>query len=97
MLTLSHVFSAVSIFLQVLDSAILLYVILSWFRPKFRAFYWLAKFIAPFVAPFRRLSMWVMTRTRIPLDLSCWFAMIAITIIERLWARLYILLITIVR
>jgi len=92
MLSLYHVFTAVSIFLQVLDSAILLYVILSWFRPSFRAFYWLANFINPFVAPFRKLSQKIMLRTRIPLDFSCLFAMIAITIIERLWARLYVLL-----
>lgn len=92
MITLHQVFSAGAIFLRVLDAAILIYVILSWFRPSFRAYYWLSRFIEPFVSPFRKLSIKIMTRTKVPLDFSCLFAMIAITILERLWARLYTLL-----
>lgn len=92
MITLYQVFQAGAIFLRVLDGAILVYVILSWFRPSFRAYYWLSRFVEPFVSPFRRLSVKIMTRTKVPLDFSCWFAMVAITILERLWAWLFALL-----
>ena len=96
MLTLYHVFRAGSIFLQVLDAAILLYVVMSWFRPRIKFFFMLESFIRPFVMPFRRLSVWLMSKTRMPLDFSCWFAMIGISIIERLWWKLYYLLYTLI-
>ena len=92
MLTLYRVFQAGSYFLQIVDTAILVYVVLSWFRPSFRFFYWLSNFVAPFIRPFRRLSEWIMVRTRIPLDFSCWFAIIGLQIINAVWWRLYYLL-----
>ena len=92
MLTLYRVFQAGSYFLQIVDTAILVYVVLSWFRPSFRFFYWLSNFVAPFIRPFRRLSEWIMLRTRIPLDFSCWFAIIGLQIINAVWWRLYYLL-----
>ena len=92
MLTLYRVFQAVSYFLYVVEMALLIYAVLSWFRPSFRFFQWLANFVAPFIQPFRRLSTWIMCRTRIPLDFSCWFAIIGIQIINWLWGRLYLLL-----
>ena len=92
MLTLYRVFQAGSYFLQIVDTAILVYVVLSWFRPSFRFFYWLSNFVAPFIRPFRRLSEWIMVRTRIPLDFSCWFAVIGLQIINWVWWRLYVLL-----
>ena len=91
-MTLYQVFRAGSAFLQVVETAILLYAVLSWFRPRNGLYQWLGSFIRPFVAPFRRLSVWLMSRTRMPLDFSCWFAIIGITIIERLWWRLYYIL-----
>ena len=49
----------------------------------------LAKFIYPFVRPFRRPAMWVMRRTGLPLDVTLWFAMIGINIVsELLWSCL---------
>ena len=92
MLTLYRVFQAGSYFLQIVDTAILVYVVLSWFRPSFRFFYWLSNFVAPFIRPFRRLSEWIMVRTRSPLDFSCWFAIIGLQIINAVWWRLYYLL-----
>ena len=92
MLTLYRVFQAGSYFLHIVDTAILVYVVLSWFRPSFRFFYWLTNFVAPFIRPFRRLSEWIMCRTRIPLDFSCWFAMIGISIVDQLLWRIYALL-----
>ena len=44
------------------------------------------------MAPFRRFSVWLMSRTRMPLDFSCWFAIIGLSIVERLWWWLYRLL-----
>ncbi len=92
MLTLYRVFQAGSCFLQIVDTAILVYVVLSWFRPRFKLFFWLENFVAPFVRPFRRLSVWITSRTGIPLDFSCWFAVIGLQIINALWWRIYHLL-----
>lgn len=91
-MTLYLVFRAASIFLRVVDTAILLYVVLSWFRPRNSVYLWLESFVRPFVAPFRRLSVWISSRTRMPLDFSCWFAMIGISIVEQLLWRVYYLL-----
>lgn len=91
-MTLYRVFRAASIFLRVVDTAILLYVVLSWFRPRNSVYLWLESFVRPFVAPFRRLSVWISSRTRMPLDFSCWFAMIGISIVEQLLWRVYYLL-----
>ena len=91
-MTLYAIFKAATLFLRVIELAILAYCVLSWFRPNFAFFYWLQGFIRPFLAPFRRLSVWLMSRTRMPLDFSCWFAIIGISIVERLWWRLYVLL-----
>ena len=91
-MTLYQAFQAGSWFLRILEYAILLYCVMSWFRPRNRFFFWLESFIRPFVAPFRRLSLWITSRTRMPLDFSCWFAIIGIGIIERLWIRLYYIL-----
>ena len=91
-MTLYKVFQAGSWFIRIVDSAILLYCVLSWFRPRNNLYLWLESFITPFVAPFRRLSVWLMSRTRMPLDFSCWFAIIGLSIIDSLWWRLYAVL-----
>lgn len=91
-MTLYRVFLAASTFLRVVDAAILIYVILSWFRPRNSLYLWLESFVRPFVAPFRRLSVWLMSRFRMPLDFSCWFAMIGISIVDQLLWRIYALL-----
>ena len=91
-MTLYMVYQAGAVFLHILEIAILVYVVLSWFRLRNGLYMWLESFVRPFVAPFRRLSMWITSRTRMPLDFSCWFALIGITVIQSLWYRLYILL-----
>lgn len=91
-MTLHQVFRAGSAFLRIVSLAILIYCILSWFQPRSQAFVWLGSFIRPFVAPFRRLSVWLMHRTRIPLDFSCWFAILGIELVNSLWWFLYRLL-----
>ena len=92
MLGLYEVFYAGYLFLRLVTLAILVYCVLSWFRPTFRAFYWLGRFIEPFIAPFRKLSMKLMRYFRAPIDFSYLLAMIGYQILERLWWWLYTLL-----
>lgn len=92
MLGLYEVFYAGHLFLRLITGAILIYCVLSWFRPTFRAFEWLQRFISPFVAPFRKLSYRLMRYFRAPVDFSCFFAIIGYQILDRVWWWLYTLL-----
>lgn len=92
MLGLYEVFYAAYIFLRLISMAILVYCVLSWFRPNFRAFYMLRSFIQPFVSPFQKLSLWVMRRFNAPVDFTCLFAMLGYQILGRLLWRLYFIL-----
>ena len=92
MLGLYEVFYAVYIFLRLISTAILIYCVLSWFQPRFRAFYMLRNFIQPFVSPFQKLSMMVMRRFNAPVDLTCLFAVLGYQILGRLLWRLYFIL-----
>ena len=83
------VFTAVSWFIRLIYSAILVFAIMSWFRPSNKFYMLLGRFIAPFVMPFRRFSMFLMNRTRIPVDLSLWIASTSLIILNRLWWQLY--------
>lgn len=89
---LYQVFYAGYIFLRLVSMAILVYCILSWFQPRFRAFDTLGAFIAPFLAPFRTLSMKVRRYFRAPVDFTCLFAILGYQILERVWWMLYGLL-----
>ena len=90
---LYNVFYAAQMFLQLISYAILFYCILSWIAPRSALYYWLERFTAPFVMPFRRLTYAMMRRWGMRFDFSCWFAMIAISILSRLLTRLYYVLI----
>ena len=92
MLSLYTVFRAGSMFLSIIEWAIVIYCVLSWFQPRFKAFYMLRQFIMPFVSPFQKLSMRVMRYFNAPIDFTCLFAIIAFQIIQRLWWRLYMLI-----
>ena len=92
MLGLFSVFRAVDIFLRLIEWAIVIYCVLSWFQPRFKAFFMLRQFIQPFVSPFQKLSLKVMQYFRAPLDFTCLFALIGYQLVERLWWRLYLLL-----
>ena len=89
MLGLFSVFRAVDIFLQVIQYAILIYCVLSWFQPRFQAFYLLRQFITPFVMPFQRLSMKVRQYFNVPVDFTCLFAVLGLQLAQRLWWMLY--------
>lgn len=92
MLGLYEVFYAGYLFLRLISLAILVYCVLSWFRPTFRAYDMLGAFIQPFVAPFRGLSMRLARYFRAPIDFSYLFAILAFQILEHLWWRLYALI-----
>ena len=92
MLSLYAVFRAVGTFLSIIEWAIIIYCVLSWFQPRFKAFFMLRQFIMPFVSPFQKLSMRVMRYFNAPIDLTCFFAIIAFQLIDRLWWRLFILI-----
>ena len=89
MLGLFSVFRAVDIFLRLIEWAIVIYCVLSWFQPRFKAFFMLRQFIQPFVSPFQKLSLRVRRYFNAPVDFTCLFAIIGIQIIERLWWWLY--------
>ena len=92
MLSLYAVFRAVGTFLSIIEWAIIIYCVLSWFQPRFKAFFMLRQFIMPFVSPCQKLSMRVMRYFNAPVDFTCLFAIIAFQIIQRLWWRLYMLI-----
>ena len=92
MLGLYEVFYAVYIFLRLISTAILIYCVLSWFQPRFRAFYMLRNFIQPFVSPFQKLSMKVARHFNAPVDLTLFFAVLGYQLLGRLLWRLYFIL-----
>ena len=94
-MTLYIVFSAVSYFLYGIRIAILLYCVMSWFRPNNRFFYALERFIMPFIMPFRRISVWISAKLNMPLDFSCWISLIGLSVAERLLWQIYGLLVRI--
>ena len=89
MLSLFTVFRAVDWFLKLIEWAIVVYCVLSWFQPRFKAFFMLRQFIQPFVSPFQKLSMKVMRYFNAPVDFTCLFAIIGFQILQRLWWTLY--------
>lgn len=83
------VFRTGSMILTVIEYAIVIYCVLSWFQPRFEAFFMLRQFIQPFVSPFQKLSMKVRQYFNAPLDFTCLFAIIGYQILSRLWWALY--------
>ena len=88
-MTMYSVIHAVQVFLRILSLAMFIYWIMTFLRFNNRFVEILAKFIYPFVRPFRRPAMWVMRRTGLPIDFTLWFAMIGINIVSELLYVLY--------
>ena len=88
-MTMYSVIHALQVFLRILSLAMFVYWILTFLRFNNRLVEILAKFIYPFVRPFRRPAMWVMRRTGLPFDFTLWFAMIGINIVGELLNMLY--------
>ena len=89
-MSMYDVIHALQVFLRFLSFAIFVYWILTLLRFNNRLVELLAKFIYPFVRPFRRPAMWVMRRTGWPIDFTLWFAMIGINIVSELLWILYV-------
>ena len=77
--------------LDVLSIAIVVYAVMSWFARGTSVYAWMARILEPILEPFRRLSRAIMSRTSIPIDFSCWFAILAIRIVTNILSRLYYL------
>ena len=90
-------FSAVSIFLSVIEYAILLYVIMSWFRPRNRFYLWLMNFVTPFIKPFYPLAIKIMTRSGVRVDFSAWMAIVALRVVRSVLQVVYDMLPAILR
>ena len=88
-MTMYSIIYALQMFLRILSAAIFVYWILTFLRFNNRFVEILAMFIYRFVRPFRRPAMWVMERTRLPIDFTLWFAMIGINIVSELLYVLY--------
>ena len=88
-MSMYDVIHALQVFLRFLSFAIFVYWILTLLRFNNRLVELLAKFIYPFVRPFRRPAMWVMRRTGWPIDFTLWFAMIGVNIVSELLLVLY--------
>lgn len=91
-MALYTVFQAATYFVHLISVCIFGYCLLTWVAPQSSLRYWLERFVAPFCAPFRKLSQKIMMRWGARIDLSCWFAMIALEIVGNLLWRLYDLL-----
>ena len=88
-MTMFLVVRVANAFLHLVSLAIFVYFILTLLRFNNRLVELLAKFIYPFVKPFRRPAMWVMRRTGLPLDFTLMFSMIGLEIVGGLLWRIY--------
>lgn len=78
--------------IRIIEYAMLIYCVLSWFQPRQMWFYKFREFLQPFVAPFQGLAQKVMARLNAPIDFTFLFAILGYQILERLWWTLYRLL-----
>jgi len=79
-MTMYNVYHTLMIFLQIISGAIFVFWLLSILRFRNRFMEILARFIYPFVRPFRRPAMWVAKRTGLPVDFSLWFSMLGLEV-----------------
>ncbi len=88
---ITNLFRGISIFLRVIDYAILAYCLCSWIlMPSSKVYTFLRNLVWPFVAPFKSISMKLMYKIGLRIDLSAWFALIALQIVDSLmWRFLY--------
>lgn len=75
--------------LSLVRLALLLHWFLTLFRVRNQLTDGLEKLLGPILEPFRQLSATLMARTGIGLDFSYVFALIGLTVVERLWMLIY--------
>lgn len=91
---LFQIFQGISIFLRIIRYVILGYCLLSWILPPTNRFYELLRNLAwPFIAPFRGIAQKLMMRSSFRIDLSPWFALLALELVGwLLWQLFYALI-----
>ncbi len=83
-----NLFRGVSIFIQVIDYAILAYCLCSWIMsPTSPIYTFLRNLVWPFIAPFKGLATKLMYKIGLRIDLSAWMALIALQILDSLLWR----------
>lgn len=90
-MSLFAVYQTIHIFLSLVQAAIFVYWILTMLRFRNQFVLLLAKFIYPFIKPFHRPATWVMKRTGLPIDFTLFFAMIGLSLADRLVYYLFVL------
>ena len=81
-------FRALFVFLRIMDTALFLYVILSWIAPRTQVHSLLARFVEPFLGPFRALAHRLLGKYALPIDFSVIFAFIGIEVLNYFLTRL---------
>ncbi len=89
---MGYLFQALYLFLEIMSTALFVYVILSWIAPRTTIYDYLGRFLEPFLRPFRILSNRLLGRYALPIDFSVIFAWIGIGIIRYLLSVLYSML-----
>ena len=79
-----QIYQGVMMFLNIMNTLLIVYWVLSLFHPNFKAYYLLENFMAPLLRPFRILNMKLMAKMRggMMIDFSIWMAIIAIRILQ---------------
>ncbi|MDO4739468.1 MAG: YggT family protein [Eubacteriales bacterium] len=88
-----RIYLGVHQFLNILSYALIAYALMTWFvRPDAKIYRIMYRFCEPLLAPFRPLGQWLI-RYGLRLDLTVWFAILALRLIDYLLNRLlYVLL-----
>lgn len=88
---LYQIFVGIHYFFEVIRYMLLIYWVLSLFRPNFKLYYMLESFLAPIMRPFRYLNMKLMSKMRggVMIDFSIWFTLIGLSIAQQLCWQVY--------
>ena len=87
---LYNIFRGISAFIQIAQLILVAYCLASWVLSPANRFYEVLRNLAwPIIAPFRGISEWLMTKIRLPIDLSAIIALFALNIAENLIWRVY--------
>ncbi len=78
--------------LDIVSGLIVIYCILTWIAPRAWITDFLRRIIEPFAVPFRSLAMKIAYKWGARIDLTYWFTLIAISIVERLLTRIMYML-----
>lgn len=84
---LYNLYTGVHYFLSIIRVALYVYALMTWFaRPDSRIYITLSRLCDPFVAPFRPLGR-KLIQSGLRVDLSVWFAAIALRILDTIIFR----------